>query len=55
MDALKTSEYKNYRIDDIDQIEKPAGTFYLFELEQGDNDVEVTISAEGKIENVRKD
>lgn len=55
MDALKTSDYKNYRIEDIDQIEKPAGTFYLFELEQGDNDVEVTISAEGNIENVRKD
>ena len=55
MNALKASDYKNYRIEDIDQIEKPAGTFYLFELEQGDNDVEVTISAEGNIENVRKD
>ena len=55
MDALKASDYKNYRIEDINQIEKPAGTFYLFELEQGDNDVEVTISAEGNIENVRKD
>lgn len=55
MNALKASDYKNYRIEDIDQIEKPAGTFYLFELEQGDNDVEVTISAEGNIESVRKD
>lgn len=55
MNALKASDYKNYRIEDIDQIEKPAGTFYLFELEQGGNDVEVTISAEGNIENVRKD
>ncbi|WP_288207708.1 PepSY-like domain-containing protein [uncultured Parabacteroides sp.] len=55
MNALKASDYKNYRIEDINQIEKPAGTFYLFELEQGDNDVEVTISAEGNIENVRKD
>ena len=55
MNALKASDYKNYRIEDIDQIEEPAGTFYLFELEQGDNDVEVTISAEGNIENVRKD
>lgn len=55
MNALKASDYKNYRIEDIDQIEKPAGTFYLFELEQGDNDVEVTISTEGNIENVRKD
>lgn len=55
MNALKASDYKNYQIEDIDQIEKPAGTFYLFELEQGDNDVEVTISAEGNIENVRKD
>ena len=41
--------YKNYTIDDIDLIEKPEGTFYVFDLEQGDNDVKVTFDSEGNI------
>lgn len=49
MSALKASEYKDYRIDDIDLIEKPAGIFYLFELEQGEREIDLTISAEGTI------
>ena len=55
MNALKASEYKDYKIDDIDLIEKPAGIFYLFELEQGEREIDLTISAEGNIENTRKD
>lgn len=55
MNALKVSEYKDYKIDDIDLIEKPAGIFYLFELEQGEREIDLTISAEGNIENTRKD
>lgn len=49
MNALKASEYKDYKIDDIDLIEKPAGIFYLFELEQGEREIDLTISAEGTI------
>lgn len=55
MGTLHASEYKNYTLEDIDLIEKPTGTFYVFELEQGDNEVEVTINAAGGIENVRKE
>lgn len=55
MNALQASEYKNYKIDDIDLIEKPEGTFYVFDLEQGDNDVEVTFDSEGNIKSTQKD
>lgn len=55
MNALQASEYKNYTIDDIDLIEKPEGTFYVFDLEQGDNDVEVTFDSEGNIKSTQKD
>lgn len=49
IDTLNASEYKDFSIDDIDCIEKPDGIFYLFELEQGDREVRLMISAEGKI------
>lgn len=55
MNAYKASEYKDYRIDDIDVIENPAGISYVLELEKGNDEVKMTISAEGKIEDVRKD
>ena len=55
MNAYKASDYKDYRIDDIDVIENPAGTSYVLELEKGNDEVKMTISAEGKIEDVRKD
>ena len=55
MNALQASEYKNYKIDDIDLIEKPEGTFYVFDLEQGDNDVKVTFDSEGNIKSTQKD
>ena len=55
MNALQASEYKNYTIDDIDLIEKPEGTFYVFDLEQGNNDVEVTFDSEGNIKSTQKD
>ena len=47
--ALKNSEYGSYGIDDIDVIEKPAGLFYVIELEQGNKEVTVTFDAEGKL------
>ena len=55
MNAYKASEYKDYRIDDIDVIENPAGISYVLELEKGNDEVKMTISSEGKIEDVRKD
>lgn len=55
MNAYKASEYKDYRIDDIDVIENPTGVFYVLELEKGNDEVKMTISAEGNIEDVRKD
>lgn len=55
MNAYKTSEYKDYRIDDIDVIENPTGISYVLELEKGNDEVKMTISSEGKIEDVRKD
>lgn len=55
MDALKASDYKGYKIDDIDLIERPAGIFYMFELEQGDNEIKVLFNSEGIIESTQRD
>lgn len=55
MNAYKASDYKDYRIDDIDVIENPAGISYVLELKKGNDEVKMTISSEGKIEDVRKD
>lgn len=46
MNVLKTSAYANYRIDDIDYEERADGTnVYIFEMEQGNKEVYVTINA----------
>lgn len=46
MNALKSSAYANYRIDDIDYEERADGTnVYIFEVEQGNKEVYVTINA----------
>lgn len=55
MNAYKASDYKDYRIDDIDVIENPTGISYVLELEKANDEVKMTISSEGKIEDVRKD
>ena len=55
MNAYKASDYKDYRIDDIDVIENPTGISYVLELKKGNDEVKMTISSEGKIEDVRKD
>lgn len=47
--AFNNSEYAGYEIDEIRQVEKPAGTFYEFELELNDNDMTVTFNSEGEI------
>jgi len=48
-DALKASEYKDYKIDDVEALEKPDSMYYVFELESGDRDIYVTIKADGTI------
>lgn len=48
--VLGTSEYRSYRIDDIDFIETPAGNYYLFELELGNSEVDVKIHENGNLE-----
>lgn len=47
--ALNGSAYKDYRIEDVNQIERPDGTFYKLELEQRDNEVDMIIGADGTI------
>lgn len=48
MDAFNTSEFKTYRIDDIDFYETPSGSYYLFELESNP-DIYITIGLDGTI------
>ncbi|MDH6312041.1 hypothetical protein M2137_000804 [Parabacteroides sp. PFB2-10] len=48
IDALGTSKYNGYKIDDIDVIQKTDGIFYLFELEKSDRDYYCLISEDGK-------
>ncbi len=52
LDALATSEYGAYTVDDIDFVETPDGNYYHFELESRNGDVEITIDEAGNIEPV---
>lgn len=47
MNGFRSSSYKDYEIDDIDKIHKPDGTFYLFELEDGEKDIYYLFNEEG--------
>lgn len=49
MNAFKASKYKDYKIDDIDTIQKSDGMFYLFELEDGGKDIYCLFSMSGEI------
>ncbi len=49
-EALSSSEYASYSIDDVDILETTDGEYYLFELESGNTDVYVKISQEGTVE-----
>lgn len=42
MNALTTSAYASYKIDDIEAIENPQGLFYNFELTKENNTVHIT-------------
>ena len=49
MNALKTSAYADYIIDDIERYETPDQTYYLFELENGAKEIEIKIDLSGKL------
>ena len=42
-------KYANYRIDDIEKYETPTGDYYLFELEQGEKEINVKINFDGVV------
>ena len=48
-EALSSSEYASYSIDDVEILETEDGEYYLFELESGNTDVYVKISQEGVV------
>lgn len=49
MNALYSSAYKDYRIDDIEYYETPTGNYYLFELEKGEKEQELKITPTGTV------
>ena len=49
MNALKTSAYADYIIDDIERYETPDQTYYLFELEKGAKEIKIKIDLSGKL------
>lgn len=49
LQALASSSYGSYRIDDIEKYETPAGEYYLFELESGKQEVDIKIGLDGEI------
>ena len=49
LETIRT-QYAAYRIDDIDFIESAAdGSYYLFELEQGERDIYVRVNEDGTV------
>ena len=45
------SHYPEYRIDDVDYVEKPTGDYYKVEIEKGEWDKTVFVTADGEILN----
>lgn len=56
METYRKSAYNKYRIDDIHFFETPANNYYHFELEDGKQEVNLSIDPNGKIvkEEIRK-
>lgn len=48
MDELTSSQYKDFKIKEIDAIDKPSGMFYVFELNHHNNDVHLTFNSKGQ-------
>lgn len=49
VNAFNGSEYANYEIDEIEFYETPQETYYVFELEAGDDDIEIKITPDGTV------
>lgn len=49
MDALQSSAYNQYKIEDITVIERPDGLFYDFELKQDNNEIHVILDSGAQI------
>ncbi len=48
-DAIATTQYADYVIDDVNYIQKPAVEYYSVELEKGRHEVKLSITAAGVI------
>lgn len=49
IDNLTNSAYHEYYIEEVTQVEKPSGTYYVFELKQNNNEVKLTFNSEGQL------
>ncbi len=49
MDELASSAYNQYKVKEVDAVEKPAGMFYIFELQLDNNQVKLTFDSEGQL------
>ena len=49
MQALESSQYASYRIDDVDFYQTPEGEFYRFDLESASGDVKIDITPDGTV------
>ena len=47
--AAAQAQYPDYRFDDADFVETPTASYYLIEMEQGERDVKVKVSADGTV------
>lgn len=49
MVTINNSAYHEYKIDEVTQIDKPSGTFYVFKLEHENNEVRLTFNSEAQL------
>jgi len=47
--AAAQTQYPDYRLDDADFVETPSASYYLIEMEQGEREVKVKVSADGTV------
>ena len=47
--CIRDSAHPGYVIDDADFIETPDGSYFLVEMEQGEREIYVKVTAEGEI------
>lgn len=55
MEALKSSPYKAYIIEEVEHFLMPNKEFYRFELEGADDDIKVDITTTGEVSLVKED